>query len=282
MRWGNVDYKQLQKLRDNLQKLQDMDLDKFCEDVSKELAARLLALVIPRTPVGQYPRSSGKKGGTLRRGWTARTEQEAAGGPFTSRSSTLSTTPAMWSLDTAPVAEAAGWPGSISSPCLKRTLSGWPPPSLRKSWRRCCGRLSMSEISFKSIYDGVSLALHAAFPAVQVHGGNVKQGLNPGDLNVVMPSAGQSKQVGERFLRTLTLDVIYYPKVGVAECCEVADQLTMLLRDITTPEGDLIHCTNCEWTIEEGVLHVLVSYDHHAYIPQEPVLMETLDIEMEG
>ena len=62
----------------------------------------------------------------------------------------------------------------------------------------------------------------------------------------------------------------------------VADQLTMLLRDITTPEGDLIHCTNCEWTIEEGVLHVLVSYDHHAYIPQEPVLMETLDIEMDG
>ena len=71
----------------------------------------------------------------------------------------------------------------------------------------------MSEISFKSIYDGVSLALHAAFPAVQVHGGNVKQGLNPGDLNVVMPSAGQSKQVGERFLRTPTLDVIYYDKV---------------------------------------------------------------------
>ena len=78
MRWGNVDYKQLQRLRDNLQKLQDMDLDKFCEDVSKELAARLLALVIPRTPVGQYPRSSGKKGGTLRRGWTSKTQADAA------------------------------------------------------------------------------------------------------------------------------------------------------------------------------------------------------------
>ena len=80
MRWGDVDYKQLQKLRDNLQKLQDMDLDKFCENVSKELAARLLALVIPRTPVGRYPKSSGKKGGTLRRGWTARTAGEAATG----------------------------------------------------------------------------------------------------------------------------------------------------------------------------------------------------------
>lgn len=102
--WGRCDFKQLQKLRDNLAKLQSADLDKFCRDVSKELAARLLALVIPRTPVGDYSKEvtvtakrdgkhhkkgdtytkrvtpSGKKGGTLRRGWTAKTEQEAAGG----------------------------------------------------------------------------------------------------------------------------------------------------------------------------------------------------------
>ena len=77
-RWGNCDYRQLQKLRDNLAKLQSADLDKFCRDTSKELAARLLSLVIPATPVGKYPKASGKKGGTLRRGWTARTEQEAA------------------------------------------------------------------------------------------------------------------------------------------------------------------------------------------------------------
>ena len=78
MRWGSVDYKQLQKLRDNLQKLQEIDLDKFCEDVSKGLAARLLQLVIPVTPVGQYPKSTGKKGGTLRRGWTSKTQADAA------------------------------------------------------------------------------------------------------------------------------------------------------------------------------------------------------------
>lgn len=103
-RWGSSDYKQLQQLRDNLTKLQSADLEKFCRDVSKELAARLLALVIPRTPVGNYKievevtakrdskshkkgdvytkrvNPSGKMGGTLRRGWTARTEQEAASG----------------------------------------------------------------------------------------------------------------------------------------------------------------------------------------------------------
>ena len=62
MNWGNCDYKQLQRLRDSLATLQSMDMDRFCTEVSKELAARLLALVIPRTPVGQYPKSSGKKG----------------------------------------------------------------------------------------------------------------------------------------------------------------------------------------------------------------------------
>ena len=140
----------------------------------------------------------------------------------------------------------------------------------------------MSEISFSSIYDGVSLALHAAFPSVQVHGGNVKQGLNPGDLNVIMPSAGNTRQVGTRFLRTPTLDVIYYPKEGMAECCEVAETLVHALEDITTPDGDLVHCTSCEWSVEEGVLHVLVEYDHHVYTPREQDVMETLDLEMEG
>lgn len=77
--WGSCDFQQLQRLRDNLGRLQQTDLDIFCQNVSRELAARLLALVIPRTPVGKYPKTSGKKGGTLRRGWTAKTEGDAAG-----------------------------------------------------------------------------------------------------------------------------------------------------------------------------------------------------------
>ena len=99
--WGRCDYKQLQKLRDNLGALQGDGnggngggMDKFCRDMSKELAARLLALVIPRTPVGNYKggvytcidgkthqssRVTGKNGGTLRRGWIARTAQTGEG-----------------------------------------------------------------------------------------------------------------------------------------------------------------------------------------------------------
>ena len=59
----------------------------------------------------------------------------------------------------------------------------------------------MSEISFNSIQDGVSLALHTAFPApAEIHGGNVKQGLKAGDFNVVMPGAGH-RQIGRASCR---------------------------------------------------------------------------------
>ena len=67
-KWGKVDFSELEGL---LRQFEKLDVDKLCRDASKELAARLLALVIPKTPVGQYPKGSGKVGGTLRRGWTS-------------------------------------------------------------------------------------------------------------------------------------------------------------------------------------------------------------------
>lgn len=60
----------LKKLQKQLNKIQQGNVEAFIDACAKELAARLLAKVIKRTPVGQYPKSSGKKGGTLRRGWT--------------------------------------------------------------------------------------------------------------------------------------------------------------------------------------------------------------------
>lgn len=66
---GGCDFSQWEKLKENLEAT-DEQLNLFIESCAKELAARLLAKVIKRTPVGQYPASTGKKGGTLRRGWT--------------------------------------------------------------------------------------------------------------------------------------------------------------------------------------------------------------------
>lgn len=111
-KWGKCDFKELQKFQKELEKMSNTDTEKFCKDVAKELTARLLAKVIKKTPVGVKPKIltkepktkkytgkygktksflskegailqqywSGYVGGTLRRGWTARTEAEAMSG----------------------------------------------------------------------------------------------------------------------------------------------------------------------------------------------------------
>lgn len=104
-KWGSCDFGQLKEYAERLEKLTDADIEELCIKCSKELAARLLALVIPRTPVGDYSilkvrtarkdtkyhkkgeqytvrvkSKSGKVGGTLRRGWTSKTHDEAASG----------------------------------------------------------------------------------------------------------------------------------------------------------------------------------------------------------
>lgn len=94
----------MKELQKQLNKIQDDRAEAFIESCAKELAARLLAKVIKRTPVGDYSKEiqvvakrdskrhkkgetytkkvnpSGQVGGTLRRGWTSRTHEEAAAG----------------------------------------------------------------------------------------------------------------------------------------------------------------------------------------------------------
>ena len=70
-RTGTINFRDFERIQRNLEKLNQEQVDTFIDSCAKELAARLLAKVIKRTPVGDYPNSSGKKGGTLRRGWTA-------------------------------------------------------------------------------------------------------------------------------------------------------------------------------------------------------------------
>lgn len=105
-RMGKFNIDGLKKFRDELNKLQDPDV--FIEACAKELAARLLRLVIPRTPVGKTQKElvdvkddagntivykngknkgkakqksvTVKTGGTLRRGWISNSQQEAENG----------------------------------------------------------------------------------------------------------------------------------------------------------------------------------------------------------
>lgn len=76
---GKANFKDLENFRKQLDKsLSEEQINLFIESCAKELAARLLAKVVKRTPVGQYPEGSGKTGGTLRRGWTGQKSQSAS------------------------------------------------------------------------------------------------------------------------------------------------------------------------------------------------------------
>ena len=66
---GKFKASDLQKFQKQLSQLQE-STETFVELCAKELAARLLRKAIERTPVGHYSEKSGKKGGTLKRGWT--------------------------------------------------------------------------------------------------------------------------------------------------------------------------------------------------------------------
>lgn len=68
--FGKFSAADIKKLQKQFNKLQDVNGEAFIESCAKELASRLIAKVKKRTPVGDYPNGSGKKGGTLRREWT--------------------------------------------------------------------------------------------------------------------------------------------------------------------------------------------------------------------
>lgn len=79
---NNVNYAQLDAFRQHVkQSLTGNQVELFIESCAKELAARLLAKVIKRTPV-RKPEDCppGVKGGTLRRGWTAQSNGSGSEG----------------------------------------------------------------------------------------------------------------------------------------------------------------------------------------------------------
>lgn len=120
-RGGKFDFKELKKLQKQIEQL-EKEQNAFCEECARYLAARLLAKVIKRTPVGKYGREvkftakipaklvqfttkDGKRvsfntkakvknvafstsrkmiGGTLRRGWTTQSSGSGAEGMKTS------------------------------------------------------------------------------------------------------------------------------------------------------------------------------------------------------
>lgn len=136
----------------------------------------------------------------------------------------------------------------------------------------------MAEIDFNQIYDGVTLALHRFYTGARIHGGEIKQDLHDGDFNVLPITTSHTEQMGIRAKRKPVFDVIYYASRagGRIECLRIANSLAQVLRTIQTPNGDKVHCSSFETTIEDDVLHCLVGYTHFAYEPKQENPMNNL------
>jgi hypothetical protein len=64
-----VDASGLKDFEQQLKQLTEGDMQRFTEQMVKELAEIAFAKIVERTPVGDYPASSGKQGGELKRDW---------------------------------------------------------------------------------------------------------------------------------------------------------------------------------------------------------------------
>lgn len=66
---GGCDFGELIEFQKKMLTLTN-NMGEILDICARELAQRLMAKVIKRTPVGKYPAGTGKVGGTLRRGWS--------------------------------------------------------------------------------------------------------------------------------------------------------------------------------------------------------------------
>jgi hypothetical protein len=59
----------LREYEQHLKKMEKSVKQDFFKQATRDVANRVLSSTIKRTPVGQYSASTGKQGGTLKRGW---------------------------------------------------------------------------------------------------------------------------------------------------------------------------------------------------------------------
>lgn len=68
----SFNFSQLVAFQKRLKQLDKKIQEKTCKNVADGLASKLVKATKQRTPVGKYPKSAHKVGGTLRRGWKSK------------------------------------------------------------------------------------------------------------------------------------------------------------------------------------------------------------------
>lgn len=114
------------------------------------------------------------------------------------------------------------------------------------------------------IFDGISVALHAAFgKGTRILGDeDIEQGLTPPCFFVSLVSAGRTYNLGPRYRDAYRFDVRYFPERDGdhAEMREVGNKLFESLERIALADGNTLRGQGMTYQIVDGVLHFMIRY----------------------
>lgn len=120
------------------------------------------------------------------------------------------------------------------------------------------------------IIDAISRKLHDIYPTCEIYGDrDVVQGVSTPCFFIAVLSPTEDYLIGNRRYRQHPFDIHYFPSSSNVECLNVADTLLDELEYITLVNNDILHGTNKNYEIVDGVLHFRIMYNMYLKHVQE-------------
>lgn len=139
----------------------------------------------------------------------------------------------------------------------------------------------MTIVTINDIRTAVFHQLAERFPDIKRYGEEIRQGFEEPCFFVKLLTAGQTQELGARYMRTHSFDIHYFPEDNSnSEAHDIAERLYDAL-EVIAYNGVQYRGINMNHEVVDGVLHFFVDYDFHVrrVVPDEPKMG---DIEQEG
>lgn len=130
------------------------------------------------------------------------------------------------------------------------------------------------------IINGISVALNAEYPGLQIYIDEIEQGMQTPCFLIVNLLNRETQKLDNRYLREHSFDVHYFPESitkPTREAATVGTKLFDVLEYITV-NGALVRGTDRRHELVNDVLHFFVDYDVYIHKLKDPApYMETLE-----
>lgn len=129
------------------------------------------------------------------------------------------------------------------------------------------------------IVDGIAVKLDEICPTAEVYREEMEQGFKEPCFFILPLRTAQRAEVGNRYQRTHSFDVHYFPsnEGKASEEMEAVASAFLMGLEYITAGGDLIRATRAEYEVHDGVLHFEVDYTvFMRRVEEEKPLMEVL------